>query len=138
MSNDEIPTDGSYRGVGLHIGQNEERLRVVRADIDAAHALHDLRDIYDFARDTGNAPEARLLARAKAEATLDDAVERRAPRDRNSTISREILRAVTAGLKSLTWQSRWRYCSVLDPRPKPGEPDRSVKREVPLPDRYAN
>lgn len=133
---DQIPTDGSHRGVGLHVGQNEERLRVVRADIDAAHALSHLDELYDFARDPGNAPEARLLARAKAEATLDDAVERRAPRDRNPAISRELIRASTAGCNSLHWQSNTHYCSNLDRRGRPGE-DRRVPREVPLPDKWA-
>jgi hypothetical protein len=119
----------------LHAGQSEARLTVVRRDIDSAHALRDIEDIVAFARDVGNAPEARLYARAKALACLDDAVERRAPRSRTAVVDRQYVKAVAAGCDSITWRSRTHYASNLDVR-KAGQ-DRRVPRDVPQHDRWA-
>ncbi|MBS0252606.1 MAG: hypothetical protein JSR78_16240 [Proteobacteria bacterium] len=133
---DKIPIDGEWRGVGLHAGQSEDRLRTVRADIDDAHLLRALDDLADFARDIGRAPEARYFAKLKCLALLDDAVERRAPRSKTAVLDRDTIKALAPGFHSLKWQSRWHYGSVLDGRPPPGL-DRRVKREVPLPDKLA-
>ncbi len=124
MNDDRIPTAGEYRGVGLHVGQSEARLVTVRRDIDAAHLLVDLADLVAFADDAALAPEARLLARALALATLDEAVDRRAPRQRGAELSRERIRASTMGCDSLGWQSSTHYASALDCRL-----DRAVRRE---------
>ena len=129
--NDKIPTDGVHRGVPLHAGQSAERLRVVRSDIDDAHALQEIDDLVAFADDTGRAPEARLLAKAKALATLDDAIDRRAPRSRTTVWSRERIKASAPALDSLRWRSPFHYGSKLDVRPPPGE-DRRVRREGPI------
>lgn len=135
MGDDSIPTDGEHRGVGLHSGQSEARLVAVRRDIDHVHGLSDLDALVHLARDTSRAPEARLFARAKAIAVIDDAVERRAPRSRTTGWTREDIKASAAGCASLHWRSPWHYGSLLDPRPKPGE-DRRVRREHPLPEKY--
>lgn len=114
MTDDRIPTDGEHRGVGLHAGQSETRLAVVRRDIDAAHLLVDLAELVAFADDAAHAPEARLFAQAKALATLDEAVSRRDPRQRGAALSRERIRAATLACGSLKWQSPVYYCSLLD------------------------
>lgn len=136
-TDDGIPTDGEHRSVPLHAGQSEARLAVVKADIDAVHRLCHIEALYAFAVSPANAPEARLYARAKAIALLDDAVERRAPRSRSTPLSREIINASTAGCDSLTWQSPWHYGSMLDPRTPPNWAGR-VLREAPLPPRQYN
>lgn len=132
MSSDEIPTHGEYRGVGLHIDQDEARLAAVRRDIDRAHDLQDLEALVAFADDPGNAPESRLLARAKALATLDERVERRATRARASELSRERIIASTSACCSMHWRSPWHYGSLLDPRGMTSAEDRRVRREHPL------
>lgn len=130
-TNPKIPTDGEYRGVPLHEGQSEARLVVVRRDIDRAHALQDLDQIVPFACNPGNAPEARVYARAKAIAVLDEAVDRRAARSRTTVWTRELIMASASGLDTLHWRSPWHYCSTLDSRNRPGE-DPPVRRDVPL------
>lgn len=135
-TDDIIPIDGTHRGVGLHAGQSEARLNVVRGDIDAAHELSDLEELVKFADDVGRAPEARLLARAKALATLDDRVERRAPRARSADLSRERINASAVGLDSMRCRSTTHYATIYDIRGPGG--DRRVLREVPLPEKVYN
>lgn len=136
-TDDRIPTDGEHRSVPLHAGQSEARLAVVKADIDAVHLLRELDELYAFAVSPANAPEARLFARAKGLALLDDAVERRAPRSRGASIDRAHIKAAAAGCGSLRWQSPFHYGSNLDHGPPPGG-DGRVPREVPLPPRQYN
>lgn len=130
-NNDDIPIDGVHRGVGLHAGQSEARLRTVRDDIDDVHSISDLDALVRFADDVGRAPEARIYARAKGLAIFDEAVDRRAVRSRSSALSRDRVRASAAGCGSLQWRSKTHFCSLLDPGPAPGN-DRRVRREVPL------
>lgn len=134
---DRIPIDGVHRGVGLHAGQTEARLVVVRRDIDAAHALQYIEELVAFADAPRNAPEARMLAKAKALAILDDAVERRAPRSRTTALDRQRVNASAVGLDSLRCRSTHYYCSIYDPGQSPGG-DGRVRREVPLPPRQYN
>ena len=134
--NDQIPIEGEWRGVGLHAGQTEERLRVVRSDIDAAHELRELEDMAEFAQDVGRAPEARVFARMKALATLEDVAERRGPRSRTAVLDRQFINALARGLTCQTWQDPRAYASLLDPPTVPRSQDRRVRREVPLPDKW--
>lgn len=129
---EQIPTHGKHRGVGLHAGQNAERLAIVRRDIDAAHALTDLEQLVEFADDVGRAPEARLWARAKAIATIDDRIERRAPRARATDLSRERINASAVGLDKLRCRSTTHYATIYD------NYRCAVRREVPLPPRQYN
>lgn len=131
-ADDQIPTQGLYRGVGLHVDQDQARLAVVRLDIDRAHNLQGLDALVAFADDTGNAPESRLLARAKALATLDERVERRATRTRASDLSRERIVASTSACDSMHFRSPWWYGSLFDPRGMTSAHDRRVFREKPL------
>lgn len=114
MTSDLIPTSGEHRGVDLHAGQSGARLVVVRRDIDTVHDLIELDRLVAFADDPANAPEARLLAAAKALATLDEATQRRDPRNRTALLSRERIKASVAGVGSRNWQSRTHYASMLD------------------------
>ncbi len=111
---DRIPVSGVYRGVDLHAGQPAKRLGVVKHDIDRAHDLLELDELVAFADSPVNAPEARLLAQAKALATLNHLTETRAPRARRPQLSRQRIRASCAGLASRRWQSPTHYCSLLD------------------------
>lgn len=128
---DRIPTDGEHRGIPIHAGQSEMRLRSVRRDIDDVHETTELDALIQFADDVGRAPEARLYARAKGLAILDHDVERRAPRSRMTVWSRDRIKASAAGCDSMHWRSRTHYGSLLDPGPPPGN-DRRVRREAPL------
>lgn len=132
MTDDKIPCRGEWRGVPLHDGQSETRLAAVRRDIDDAHALGDVGEMVEFADDVGRAPEARIYARLKALAYREAETERRAPRSRATELDRERINASARGLDSIRWRSPTHYGSKLDQRPKPGEPDRRVKRETPL------
>lgn len=116
---DTIPTEGMHRGVPLHAGQDAARLTAVKRDIDRAHDIHTLEELVAFADSPSNAPEGRLLARAKALAMLDDVVARRGHRSRNAALSRQRVKASCAGLASRRWQSRTHYCSLLDAQPGP-------------------
>jgi len=109
----------------------------VRRDIDAAHALTELEELVEFADDVGRAPESRLWAKAKAIATLDDRIERRAPRARATDLSRERIKASAVGADKLRCQSPTHFASIYDRRGPPGG-DRRVPREVPLPPRAHN
>jgi hypothetical protein len=59
-----IPTIGTYRGVGIHEHQDDERIEQVRRDIDAAYSIKSsMKDLIEFVQFRYMAPEARLLAR---------------------------------------------------------------------------
>lgn len=129
MADDKIPTDGAYRGVPLHAGQAETRLQSVRDDIDAVYALGELDHLVPFAGDSGRAPEARLFAKAKALAIVDQAVESRAARSRTTAWTRERIKASAVGCDSIAWRDALFYGSLLDGGPEPGN-NRRVRREI--------
>ncbi|WP_338688338.1 hypothetical protein V5279_24490 [Bradyrhizobium sp. 26S5] len=128
--NDEIPIVETYRGVGLHDQQSEERLAVVRRALDRVFDQHDFERLFEIARDVTWPPEARLFAAAKLEAAFEIAVDER--RERPPI---DLLRvgAAVPGLSSQRWRDPWSYCSLLDPGPRPGQPG-AVKRERDLTD----
>ena len=123
MDNDEIPTDGTYRGVPLEDGQSIERLALVRAEIDFVLVLTDAGELADYAGNPWHAPEARQLAAAMAESMWTVAAETRALRP---GISMERLHAATAGLGTRRWRDPDRYASLLE--------HGGVERERPLED----
>jgi hypothetical protein len=130
LSHDSIPIIGTYRGVGIHDQQPQTRVNcVVKPEID--HVLDDLSDIsdlYNFAANAANSPEARLLAAAKIMAEFDLAVEER--RARPLGITMEKVRAAVAGVDSQEWRSNFHYGSALDHGPPPGV--KWPARDVPL------
>jgi hypothetical protein len=122
----EIPIATTYKGVGIHAGQNARRRAQVKREIDKVIKISDLMRLFEVAGDAAWSPEARLFAEARCIAGLQLATERRQARP---DIDREDVEARTAGLASLTWADPFRYCSVLD-----AHHERAVEREEPLPD----
>jgi hypothetical protein len=108
---ERIPFCGYYRGVGLHIDQNEQRLNDVRAEIDRVIDMRSINDLATFLNSPANSPEARLLACNKLRATLDIAAENREIRP--DGISRERLDCY-AFLDSLQWRDDEYYGSKLE------------------------
>ena len=107
---DTIPTSGVYRGVPLHSGQCERRLAVVRADIDAAHALEEVTDLMAFLREGRRAPESRILAAAKLKALWESAADHRETRP---DIDLDLVTALVSPLESRNWRSPVNYGSDL-------------------------
>ena len=132
---DEFPTVGTYRGVAIHDFQPDERIEsLVKPAIDRVHSLQDIEQLYSYAVDFQNPPEARLLARAKCEAYFQIAAEERRTRP---NIDSEMLRARTAGLNSWTWMSFNYYASSFELNLAPGA-KYPPKREAPLDKRISS
>jgi hypothetical protein len=108
---DHIPVVEIYRGVGIEDQQSFERIGLVKREIDRVHRMNGADELADYAGDVRRAPEARMLAAARAEALWEIAAEERRLRP---GISLERLRAATAGLGSRIWRDPDRYCSLLD------------------------
>lgn len=121
---DRIPTRGEHRGVALHDFQDEDRLAIVRGDIDAVHALGDWRALWRIVCERRLAPEALLFAAAKLRAIHSSAANSRVARP---DFDLELLGAYTAGLDSMTWIDPVRYGSVLQNVRPPGD-DGLVRR----------
>jgi len=129
----DIPTVETYRGVGIHNHQPQERIeKVVKPAIDYVLDLGQLELLAQYAGDVTRPPEARLLALAKCEAIFDLAVSERRERP---AINMEQVIASAHSAGSNAWRDRRYYCSMLDVRgpallgcPQP------VRRETPLPD----
>lgn len=128
---DAIPIIGHHKGVPLHDCQDQGRLALVRRDIDKVFEETDIGNLVDMARDIRRAPEARLFARAKAEAALTGARDAHGPRPAGMTIT--AVRASAVGLDSQKYRHRRWFCSALDPvgPPRLGYPQ-PVARSVPL------
>jgi hypothetical protein len=130
MSNDAIPIIAEHRGVGLHNHQTAERLTIVRRAIDDVFEMTDDRnDLLKVARDPMWPPESRLLAAAMLEAKKAMAADKRETRP---DIDLDYVRACVAGLNSVTWRDRIRYCSMLDVCYRQPGREFSVLRETPL------
>jgi hypothetical protein len=118
-----IPTIATHRGIGIHDQQSAARIRVVKAAIDRVARMSALMELVDFAGDVQQPPEARMFAASKVEAEYSLAADDRRNRP---AIDLDRLRAVVAGLDSLTWRSPWWYGTLLD--------HDGTARERPLPD----
>lgn len=131
MTRPPIPIVETYRGVGLHDQQDEERLAVVRADVDAAFALAGNIDrLGEYLADRSRAPEARQLVGALAKAEHELAVDERRVRP---SLSLERIAALTAGLG--TTRSPLFYDSLYSPvslAGRPGDPGVPLRRARPL------
>lgn len=115
----EIPSIAEHLGVKIHAFQPIERVEdIVRPEIDRVHAMIDVGELYDFATNPRNCPEARIYAAAKCEAAFGLAASSRVQRP---DIDLTRLRASTAGLDSMSWIDPERYGSLLQVRPPPGE-----------------
>jgi hypothetical protein len=124
MDNDAIPTIGTHKGIPLEDQQSDERLALVRTEIDRVLRMTDATELADWAGDPWHSPESRQLAGAMCESLWTVASETRANRP---PVDLDLLRASTAGLGSRRWRDPWRYASLLDR-------DGGVLREQPLVD----
>lgn len=120
----KIRTTEVYRDIGLHDFQDERRLKIVRAEIDAVHQMTSIRKLFDYALDVGHAPEARLYAIAKLRAAYDLAVQERRTRP---DIDMTVLGIVSCGLQSEGWRDREFFGCIVE------RGERSVPRARPLP-----
>jgi hypothetical protein len=127
---DEIPTVGTYRGVGLQDQQSKKRLAVVRRAIDRVFEEHDFERLFEIARAVSWPPEARLFAAAKLEAAFQIAADERRERP---DIDLARVGAAVPGLNSRRWRDPSHYGSLLDPGPAPGQVG-AVRRECDLTD----
>ncbi len=129
---DRIPIVGRHRGVGLHDQQDDERLEVVRGEIDQVlDRVQADRDLIEWAKNISHAPESRLLAGALLEARFAGAVDGRRARP---DIDLVYVHALVAGLNSVRWRDRKNFGTILSPRPGLGGP-RPVPRKIPLPEK---
>jgi hypothetical protein len=107
---DRIPVVAFHRGVGLHDHQDEDRLRIVRAEIDMVAEENDLQTLAAWSLRIDHAPESRLFAAEKVMVALSQAGNARRPPD----VTPEKVRAHVAGLSSQTWRDPHYFCSALD------------------------
>ncbi|MGD9541791.1 hypothetical protein [Methylocystis sp.] len=82
------------------------------------HGLSDIGELYAFACDPRNVPEARLFAEAKVIAGYQLAASSRIERP---SVDLELLAAHTAGLNSLHWMDPARFGTILAAPVRPGE-----------------
>ena len=116
---DRIPIVETYRGVGIHDQQPRERIDgVVKPAIDRVLGIGDVKRLAEYAADTGNPPEARLLASARVEAMWELAAE---SREQRPAIDMAVVKASVAGLQSARWRSSQYYGSLLDKQDGPGQ-----------------
>jgi hypothetical protein len=131
--NDRIPTIGEYKGVPLHDYQSEERLTVVKREIDSVLGVDDITLLVELCASPEWSPESRLLAAAKLRARHQLAAEDRRSRP---LFDLSYITACTGSLDSQYWRSTTHYGSLLEPGRAPNEPG-PVPRAVPLDDRRA-
>ena len=112
-----------HRGVPLEDQQSDERLALVRAEIDLVLGMSDPGELADHAGDPRHSPEVGSLRPPWRRAIWTMAAETRAVRP---VISLEKLHASVAGLGSGTWRDPDRHASLLD--------HGGVEREEPLDD----
>lgn len=126
----QIPTIGTYRGVELHDHQDEDRLAIVRAEIDAVFELQERTNgLVAWAEDRGRSPESRLLAEALVRAQCEAAAENRRTMP---GVDLAHLRAVTAGLDGLEWRDPVHFDTLIASGPAPGVSNAAVRRPQPI------
>jgi hypothetical protein len=71
MEEHELPVAETYRGVHIYGLQSAARIELAKRQIETVVAMADARRLCDFACDASSAAEARLLAKHKALASLE-------------------------------------------------------------------
>lgn len=135
MTDDRIPLVETYRGVGIHDFQPRDRIEAeVKPAIDAVYGMSNSAALAAYLNDRTHPPEARLFALARLEALWQLAAESRELRPQ---VDMTLIRAMTAGLDSLTWMDPSHYSTVLDhalpqsrPMPRRGADDAERIREA--------
>jgi hypothetical protein len=77
---DTIPAMDFHCGVKIQDAQPQERVALVRLEIDRILAISDVHELYQIAGDASWSPEARLLAASKVESTWEACAAGRAKR----------------------------------------------------------
>jgi hypothetical protein len=90
----ELPVAEVYRGIAIYGFQSPDRVAEARRQIDVVIAMTGPRRLCDFACDATNAPEARLLAKNKALASLE--------KRQRTSIDVDRLSAATVGIERRT------------------------------------
>jgi hypothetical protein len=123
-----IPTIAVHRNIPIHDHQSEERIKLVKREIDLVldQIGHDFARLIEWAASGKNSPESRMVAAAMAAAIFESNSEAR----QRTNISPGQLRALTHGLAldDRTLRCQHRYTSILDWGWK-----HAVLREMPLP-----
>lgn len=110
-----MPVVEKYRAVGIHDFQDREQVEtVVKPAIDLVYQMTGAAELYAFATDRREPPEARLLAKAKVEAIHE---LRASEHGNRGDIDLDMLRAGTCMLNSLTWSSAEYYGGGPEGRP---------------------
>lgn len=124
---DLFPSSQSHRGVRLHDFQSDERLALVRQQIDRVFELNDeVRELARMARSVKYSPEARVAAASRALAIIELRAERREGVPAGLDV--DLLRSYVTGLNGRKWVHPALYCLGDDP-----DRDNATPREQPLP-----
>ena len=131
LSPSDIEPIGEHRGVPLHDHQDEQRLAIVRREIDRVidTISANIPALVEYCKDRSRPPEARILAFHLVEAHRSVAAESR--QERPAGVDLEYLCAHVSGLGSRRWRSRRTFGCVLDedgqvPRPTPLPPGEGI------------
>lgn len=103
----------------------------VKPALDRVLGICDVKHLADYAADTGNPTEARLLASARIQAMWELAAE---SRELRPDIDLAVVKGSVAGLQSVRSRRPQYYGSLLDRRDGPGQRrqlPRSINPEVP-------
>jgi len=128
--NPEMPIVETYRGVGIHAFQSQERIdSVVKPEIDQVFTIDEPENLWQYVLSAMNAPEARIWAGAKLTAMIEQRAHKRLPL-LSFTVAH--VRAAIAGLSS-HWADPSAYCSLFDrfahreAAPRPAEYGRALE-----------
>jgi hypothetical protein len=125
----KIRTVGTHKDVPLHDHQDEQRLQVVRANIDTVLQMTGLKALFAWAGDPSRAPESRLLAEQKCRALYSLAEQ---SRTRRPPLDLADLAAQAAGLDGEDWRSETHYSTL--PEAFNHRTNGAVRRASPLPE----
>ena len=134
MRSEPVPLVGYHRDVGIHADQPAERIEhIVKPEIDLVlDRLHDLEELFRFARSIAHCPEARLLAAAKVEAAWTLRSEDRRGLPATSFDRDDLAAAAGPWLSHKDGRSLTHYCGTWEAL-LAGPDDQPVPREAPLP-----
>jgi hypothetical protein len=127
QESDLIPLIGFYRDVGIHDRQDEDRVALVRREIDHVldRMVDNIHELVEWAGDPRHSPESRLLAGSLALARWEASAGER----QRTGISPERIKAAASGLDVRSLRDACHYCSIFD-----GAHELAAPRPVPLSD----
>ena len=121
---DRILIVETHREVGIQDQRPRERIDgLVKPAINRVLGMGNVKELAEHAADTGNPPEARLLASARVEAMWELAAE---SRELRPDIDLAVVKGSVAGLQGVRYRHPQYYGSLLDRPDPPGQ-----RRQVP-------